>query len=73
MPDSLEESIILEKLAEVQNFNFNYLNIGELEKFVFEQAMDDLPDEIEGRLLENALSTLYEAKKFDLPKGYGRD
>jgi predicted nuclease with TOPRIM domain len=77
LPDFISESIINEKLWDVLNISFMYLNIGELEKFVLEQAMDDLPDDaidaIEDHLLEKALDTLYEAREVDLPKGYGRD
>jgi sRNA-binding protein len=79
MPDSFDESRVTDKLDDVQNFDFKFLKIEELKKFVLEQAMDelpdedDLPDEREDPYLEHAVDRLDEAKKLKLPKGYGRD
>jgi hypothetical protein len=76
VPDNLSDSRLQEKLFAVQNFDFKF-DIPNLTKFAIEDTLEDTSEfELERTLdliFDGPEGTLYEAKEFDLPKGYGRD
>jgi hypothetical protein len=79
VPENLSDSRLQGKLFGVQSFGFKALreDVPNLAKFSLE---DELESTLESNLedtvdacFDHLEGTLYEAKEFDLPKGYGRD
>ena len=74
VPENLSDSRLQSKLNDVQSFSFRtqFDRVQELTKLPLEDQLEAVIDSLDDPYQE-ANGILYEAKEFDLPKGYGRD